>query len=94
MLGHYPCRAQTMDIEWCFSKDGITWDRPLRTGWIPRGDKTEVDSYGIYAPGSLVERGGKWHLFYTGVNSAHNGKESYGPSRSAVLYATTDSIWA
>ena len=30
MLGHYRVEAQTMDLEWCFSKDGITWERPLR----------------------------------------------------------------
>ena len=31
---------------------------------------------------------------YTGVNSAHNGKHSYGPPRDVVMYATADSIWA
>ena len=94
MLGHYRVRAQTMDLEWCFSKDGTKWERPLRRAWLARGDKSQVDSYGIYACNHLVERGGKWHLFYTGVNSGHNHKESYGPPRSAVLYATADSLWA
>ena len=32
--------------------------------------------------------------FYTGVNSAHNGKHSYGPRQSVVMHATADSIWA
>lgn len=94
MLGHYRVQAQTMDIEWCFSRDGKKWERPVRGAWLPRGDKSQPDSYGVYAPAHLLERDGKWHLFYTAVNSAHNGKESYGPSRSVVMYATTDSIWA
>ncbi|HSW44520.1 MAG TPA: hypothetical protein VLM89_03010, partial [Phycisphaerae bacterium] len=94
MLGDYPCRAQTMDLQWCFSTDGVKWDRPVRTPWIPRGDRSQVDSYGLYGPHDIVHHKGKHHLFYNGVNSAHNGKESYGKPRSAVMYATTDSIWA
>lgn len=93
MLGHYRVKAQTMDLEWCFSRDGVKWERPLRQAWLPRSDKSQVDSYGIYASNQLVQHGGKWHLFYTGVNSAHNSKESYGPKRSVILHATTDSIW-
>jgi predicted GH43/DUF377 family glycosyl hydrolase len=94
MLGHYRCQAQTMDLEWCFSPDGSTWHRPHRSAWLPRGNEKQPDSYGIYAPSFLVQRGGKWHLFYTGVNSAHNGKHSYGPPRTVVMHATADSIWA
>jgi hypothetical protein len=93
MLGHYRCQAQTMDLEWCFSPDGATWQRPLRSAWLPRGDEKQPDSYGIYAPSFLVQRSGKWHLFYTAVNSAHNGKHSYGPPRDVVMHATTGSIW-
>ena len=94
MLGHYRCQAQTMDLEWCFSPTGATWHRPRRSAWLPRGDEHQPDSYGIYAPSFLVQRGRQWHLFYTGVNSAHNGKHSYGPPRDVVMHATTDSIWA
>jgi hypothetical protein len=94
MLGHYRVAAQTMDLEWCFSRDGRTWERPLRKPWLRRGDETQPDSYGIYAPASLVHRGGAWHLFYTATNSAHNYKHSHGPPRTVVMYATTDSIWA
>lgn len=94
MLGHYRLQAQTMDLEWCFSRDGVTWDRPLRQAWLPRGDQSQADSYGIYSGSGLVQKGGKWHLFYTGVNDAHNNKHSYGKPRSVVMYATTDSIWA
>jgi beta-xylosidase len=83
-----------MDPEWCFSPDGLAWHRPHRSAWVPRGDEWQPDSYGIYAPSCLVEHNGKWHLFYTGVNSAHNGKHSYGPPRDVIMYATTGSIWA
>lgn len=94
MLGNYRCDAQTMDLEWCFSRDGVKWERPLRQAWLPRGEPPAADCYGIYGNSRLVQHGGRWHLFYTGVNSAHNGKQSHGKPRQVVMYATTDSIWA
>jgi hypothetical protein len=94
MLGHYRCQAQTMDLEWCFSPDGLEWQRLARSAWLPRGLPPEPDCYGIYAGHQLVEDGGNWHLFYTGANSSHNGRQSYGKARQVVLWATTDSIWA
>ncbi len=94
MLGHYRVQAQTMDLEWCFSADGATWQRPQRKPWLPRGAKGEPDSYGIYPPGGLVQRDGRWHLFYTATNEAHNGKEAWGKPRTCIMYATTDNIWA
>jgi len=94
MLGHYRCQAQTMDLEWCFSADGVRWQRPLREPWIARGGPPAPDCYGIYAGSQLVQHDGLWHLFYTGVNSAHNGKHSYGRPRQVVMYATAESIWA
>ncbi len=92
MLGRYLVDAQTMDIEWCFSKDGVKWDRPMRKAWLPRGNPTQPDSYGTYSGHSLVRQGGRYHLFYTGVNSAHNYQESHGPPRSVIMHATIDSI--
>ncbi len=94
MLGHYRCAAQTMDLEWCFSPDGVKWHRPSRQAWIPRGNPPAPDCYGIYAASQLVNQNGRWHLFYTGVNSAHNGKHSYGKPRQVIMLATTRSIWA
>lgn len=94
MLGHYRCRAQTMDLEWCFSHDGLDWRRPARTAWLPRGEPPAPDCYGIYAGSRLVEHRGRWHLFYTGVNSSHNGLHAYGRARQVVMLATTDSLWA
>ena len=94
MLGHYRCVAQTMDLEWCFSRDGVEWQRPLRRAWLERGKAPEPDCYGIYAGNQLVQHDGRWHLFYTGVNSAHNGKHSYGKPRQVVMYATTESVWS
>lgn len=94
LLGHYRCLAQTMDLEWCFSKDGLSWERPLRQAWLPRGNPPEPDCYGIYAGHQLEFRDGLWHLFYTGVNSAHNGKHAFGKPRQVIMHATTKSIWA
>jgi hypothetical protein len=94
MLGHYRCRAQTMDLEWCFSEDGTNWHRPTRTACLPRGNPPEPDCYGIYAGSQLVHHDGRWHLFYTGVNSSHNNKESHGKPRQVVMLATAESIWS
>jgi hypothetical protein len=93
MLGHYRCQAQTMDLEWCFSRDGVAWQRPLRRAWLPRGNPPAPDCYGIYGNSRLVHHGGRWHLFYTGVNDSHNGRKSYGKPRQVVMYATAKSIW-
>jgi len=93
MLGHYRVEAQTMDLEVCFSADGITWQRNQRRAWIPRGKPGEPDSYGIYAPHALVYRDGLWHLFYTGVNDAHNHKHSHGPPTRVVMHATCENLW-
>ncbi len=94
MLGHYRCQAQTMDIEWCFSQDGIEWQRPQRRAWIERGDPPAPDCYGIYANHQLVQHDGRWHLFHTGVNHAHNLKHAYGKARQVIMYASTGSVWA
>jgi hypothetical protein len=93
LLGHYRCRAQTMDLEWCFSPDGSDWQRPFREAWLPRGEPPAPDCYGIYAGSQLVKHDGRWHLFYTGVNSSHNGRHSHGKARQVVMLATTDCIW-
>lgn len=94
LLGHYRCEAQTMDIEWCFSRDGVEWQRPMRSGWIARGNPPAPDCFGMYANNSVVHHNGHWHLFYTAANEAHNHKHFYGKPRQVVMYATTRSIWA
>lgn len=94
MLGHYRCQAQTMDIEWCFSFDGIRWHRPKRQAWIPRGQPGEPDCYGIYAPHSLVFHQNRYHLFYTATNAAHNKKHSHGPPTQVVMHAVSDEGWS
>jgi hypothetical protein len=95
MLGHYRVSAQTMDLEWCSSADGITWERPDSTPWLPRSAPlTLPDSYGIYAPHALVQHAGQWHLFYTGTTDAHNHKDSHGPAQRAILHTSTSSPWA
>ncbi len=93
MLGHYRVQAQTMDLEACFSADGIAWQRDQRRAWIVRGEPGSPDSYGIYAPHALVQRDGLWHLFYNGVNEAHNHKHAHGPPTRVVMHATCESLW-
>lgn len=94
MLGSFKTKDQTMDVEWCFSKDGIHWERPYRNRpWIERGWPGEPDSLGIYPPTQLVYDRDKWWLFYTGCNYVHNRKQSYGDPTSVVMVAKTSSIW-
>ena len=33
-------------------------------------------------------------VFYTGVNSTHNGKQAHGAPRQVIMWAATDSLWA
>jgi hypothetical protein len=94
MLGHYRVEAQTMDLEWCFSTDGVQWQRPSRQPWIPRGNPGESDCYGIFAPHALVFHQNRWHLFYTAFNAAHNKKHSYGPPTQVVMHAVCDLAWS
>jgi hypothetical protein len=94
MLGHYRVKDQTMDVEWCFSSDGVNWVRPYRNlPWIERGWPGEPDSYGIYPGSSMVFDQDKWWLFYTGCNYIHNRKQSHGDPRSVIMLTETKSIW-
>jgi hypothetical protein len=40
-----------------------------------------------------VQHEGRWHLFYTGTNDAHNHKDSHGPYRRAILHTSIESPW-
>ena len=96
LLGHYRLGAQTLDIEPCFSSDGLTWQRPLRQAWIPRdAPGTTAASYLLHASHALVRHDGLWHLFYTGGNFAHNHRHTHGDAETrAVLLATCAELWA
>ncbi|MGC3966216.1 MAG: hypothetical protein QM775_02230 [Pirellulales bacterium] len=94
LLGHYRCAAQTIDLEYCYSADGVTWERPLRKPLIERGAKPALDGFLLHAPHAIVKHAGKHHLFYTGNNFTHNHRESYGPEQRGIFLATTDELWA
>jgi hypothetical protein len=74
MLGHYRCWEQTMDLELCFSRDRRRWTRPLRGGWIPRGEADEIDYMSIYSTNRLMDMGDFWRVLYRGGNLKHNHK--------------------
>jgi hypothetical protein len=75
-LGHYRVEEgqQTQDLELAFSRDGRTWHRPLRGGFIPRAPETADahDSLGIYPPNAWVDEGETWLCLYTATHLAHN----------------------
>ena len=94
LLGSYRLDSQTIDLEPCFSSDGITWERPHRQPWIPRQKPGDgLASYMLHAPHNLVQRDGRWWLFYTGGNFSHNNIDSHGPPNRAVLAASCNSLW-
>lgn len=93
MLGSYRVREQIVDLDACYSPDGLTWDRSARAPWLVRGNPGEPDSLSIYAGHNIVEHAGRWHLFYTGVNYTHNYRRSHGQQRSSVMHASCESPW-
>jgi hypothetical protein len=90
LLGHYRCAAQTIDVELCFSDDGIHWRRPWRTTpWLPRGREGESDCCIIMPGRSLVRHDNAWWLFYSGYNFLHNHTRSFGgPEASHLMCAS------
>lgn len=89
LLGYYNAQAQTMDIEWCFSSDGVNWERPVRVPWLPRNPE-QTGIHGIYASHSPVKINNRWFLFYTACNYTHNdslisGKEKISDIRLAEI---------
>ncbi|MDD5597076.1 MAG: hypothetical protein PHV82_03975 [Victivallaceae bacterium] len=68
LLGYYLVEKGTMDIEICFSRNGISWERPCRGAGIQREKGIE----GISAPHSLIKRDNKYFLFYTSCNFTHH----------------------
>ena len=68
ILGRYLVKAQTMDIEWCFSENGVNWSRPERKAWLPR----TPELLGVYAPHAMIFHNNCWYMFYTGCNYTHN----------------------
>lgn len=93
LLGHYRLGEQTMDMEPCFSSDGLVWDRPLRRPWVTRdAPGATLGSYLLHAPHAMVWQSGLWHLFYTGGNFAHNHRASHGLPGRAVMLATSETL--
>ena len=95
LVGWYRVRDGYMELQYCFSKDGIHWDR-VRKPWIPRGKEGDPDSVTVYPPSSIVHRDNKWWLFYTGVNYTHSTLQTPKPNDkpvSCVMLATTPSLW-
>ncbi len=88
-LGHYRCWEQTMDLELCFSRDSHLWARPLRGGWVPRGEVDEIDHMSAYATNRLIDLGEQWLLLYQGGNAKHNGRlpEGVPEARQAMMAA-------
>ena len=83
-LGHYRVEAgqQTQDLALTFSRDGRTWHRPLRGGFIPRQavaastpgalDDPAPDAKGVYAPNAWIDEGETWLCLYSGTHLPHN----------------------
>ena len=70
MLGYYRTDTETVDLEFCFSRDGISWQRPFRGAWIERKPEEGCIS-GSHA---MIARGKDFFLFLSVYNHLHNGK--------------------
>jgi hypothetical protein len=95
LLGWYRVERGSIELQYAFSKDGITWNR-VRRPWIERGKPGEPDSMSIYPPSQLVHHDNRWWLFYTAVNYTHSTVKPARPgdvNRSVVMLATTPSLW-
>lgn len=91
ILGHYRTETQTMDMEWCFSTDGLTWKRPFRRPFFDRNiEKSSL--YGVYAPHSLVFHKAKWWLFYSGTNVPHNNTPQGNKIKKDIRLAVIDEL--
>lgn len=88
-LGHYRVEnaQQTMDMELIFSRDGRTWQRPLRGGFIPR-DPDGRDSKGIYPTNAWIEAGDRWLSLYTATVLKHNQRERGDLPATCVMAAS------
>lgn len=92
LLGSYRLGDQTIDLERCYSRDGLKWDRQDRKPLISRGGEGALDGYLLHAPHAMVNHQGKWWLFYTGGNFTHNRKQAYGPEHRGIFLATKESL--
>jgi hypothetical protein len=89
MLGYYKAGKGTMDIEFCFSEDGISWERPCRGTGIQREKGTEC----IYAPNSMIKKNDKYFLFHTSYNFTHHGvlsRETKDGKKSKIAFSTIE----
>ena len=85
LLGHYRVQAQTIDMECCFSADGLTWERPYRNSSLGR----KSNQFMHYPPRKIILANDQWWLFYTEANYKHNHSFSAGPEKSVIKLATT-----
>ena len=86
-LGYYQADSGKVDIEFCFSQDGITWHRPCRGAGI----KPAPGIISMYAPHAMVEKNGLYHLFHTSYNFSHHGKlgPNSGEHKKSYIAAST-----
>lgn len=67
ILGYYRSDSGTMDMEFCYSQDGVHWERERKAGF-PRLKGVES----VYAPHDMVKVNDQYYLFYTGYNHTHH----------------------
>ncbi|MDD3926527.1 MAG: hypothetical protein PHT33_07700 [bacterium] len=79
-VGDYEIVDQTMDLQLAFSRDGVLWQRLMRSPFISRGNERSFDSCSIYASSDLIDAGDDWILMYRGGSALHNyqGEHRFG----------------
>ena len=95
MLGHYRVEAQTMDLEWCFSTDGVQWQRPCRQAVDSAGQTGRTRLLrNLRPPLPRVSPEPLAPVLHGLQYAAHNKKHSYGPPTQVVMYAVCDRPWS
>jgi len=87
-LGHYRVEAaqQTMDLELGFSRDGRRCQRPLRSGFIPRGPGRDAE--GVYPTNAWIDLGDRWLSLYTGMARKHRQHADENLPKTCIMAAT------
>jgi len=96
-VGHYPwgdgllgltavyhSASQRMDLQWAASVDGINWWRPSRQPCLANGPLGDCGGGMIWPTRTLVEDGGRLHIYYGAHDGLHG--DVYDMTESCLLF--------
>jgi len=60
-----------LDIQLAISRDGVTFERPLRSPYIPLGVRGGPEGGSLYLDVGMIRRGSEIYQYYTGFSQSH-----------------------